>query len=85
MTTIDVAVEERIFQTLKEVALARSIGVEEMASRLLRRAIRTAQPKPVYDIEVLRSYAKEFEAEDLALADSDSAHRLELLEAEDRA
>ena len=85
MMVLDVTVDELTFTTLEELAAARSISVEEMASRLLRRAIRAARPKPIYDVEVLRAYAKEFEAEELALADSDSAHRLELLEAEDRA
>ncbi len=56
-----------------------------MASRLLRRAIRAAQPKPVYDIEALKAYATENEAEETALAASDSGHRAELLAYEDRA
>ena len=85
MTTLDVAVDEKTSQTLKEMALARGLNIDEMASRLLKHAIRAARPKPVYDVEALRAYAKEFEAEDLALADSGSAHRLELLEAEDGA
>ena len=85
MKTIEITVDERTLAGLQEMAAAQKIGVEEMASRLLKRAIRAARPKPVYDIEALRAYAKEFEAEDLALADSGSAHRLELLEAEDRA
>lgn len=85
MTTLDVTVDELTFTFLEKLALARGINIDEMASRLLKRAIRAARPKPVYDVEALRAYAKEFEAEDLALADSGSAHRLELLEAEDRA
>ena len=85
MTAIDVTVDSQHFQMLKEMASARGIEVGEMASRLLRRATRAAQPKPVYDIEVLKAYAAEFEAEELALAGSDPVHRLELLEAEDRA
>lgn len=85
MITLDVTADEGIYETLKEMALERSITVEEIASRLLRRATRAARPKPVYDREVLRAYAAENKAEEEALADSGSAHRLELLEAEDRA
>lgn len=56
---------------------------DEEASRLLRRALHAARPRPVLDPELLRTYTLENRAEEEALADSDSAHRLEILKAED--
>jgi hypothetical protein len=56
-----------------------------MAARLLRRAVRAKRPKPALDWDAIRAHAAAFADDDLALADSDTAHRAELLEAEDTA
>ena len=55
-----------------------------VAARLLARAIRAARPRPRYDIEAVKALCAEFADEELALAESDLAHRAELLDAEDR-
>lgn len=50
-----------------------------MTTRLDRRAIRAARPRSLFDSATLRAYAAENQAEELALADSDSEHRAQLL------
>ncbi len=84
MPTLTVVLDEATEAGLQQMAQQRNISTAEMASRLLRRAIRAAQPKVVYDVEALRAYARENGVEELALANSDSAHRLELLKAQNR-
>lgn len=84
MPELIVIVDEATEAGLQQMALQRNTTSTEMASRLLRRAVRAVQPRSVYDAVALRAYARENEAEELALANSDSVHRLELLEAEDR-
>ena len=56
-----------------------------MASRLLQRAIRAAQPKPIYDIASLRAAYAEFAEEDIALSEATVAEHADLLAYEDRA
>jgi len=85
MPTLMLAIDEATEAGLQQMTQQRHISTAEMASRLLRRAICAAQPKIVYNVVALRAYTRDNEAEELALADSDSAHRLELLEMEDRA
>ena len=70
---------------LVELSRKESVEPDELASRLLRRALRVARPRPVYDIEAIRANCEEFAAEDAALADSDSQHRADLLAQEDAA
>ena len=83
MPTLIVTLDDATEAGLQQMARQRNITSAEMASRLLRRAVRAAQPKVVCDVEALRAYARENEAEELALANSDSVHRLELLEMKD--
>ena len=83
MPTLIVTIDEATKAGLQQMAQERGLDAAEMASRLLRRAVRAVQPKPIYNVNALRMYARENKAEELALADSGSAHRLELLEAED--
>ncbi len=61
------------------------IDPADMALRLLRRAIRAAQPKPIYDIEALKATYAEFAEEDIALSEATVAHHAELLAYEDQA
>lgn len=63
----------------------RSTNSAEMAARLIRCAIRAARPRPLFDSALLRAYAAENQAEELALADSDLEHRAQLLTEEDAA
>jgi hypothetical protein len=70
---------------LLELSRKEQVAPDDLAARLLRRAIRAARPRPVYDIEALRAYAQEYAEEELALADSDPEHRAALLAEEDAA
>ena len=83
--TLSITIDEESASVLRELAADRGLDICEMASRLLAREIREDRPRPVYNIEELKRVCSEFEDEELALADSDIEHRLELLEAEDRA
>lgn len=65
----------------RTMSTAHSTNSVEMAVRLTRRAIRAA--RPLFDSATLRAYAAENQAEELALADSDLAHRAQLLADED--
>ena len=70
-------------QSLQEMSARQGIDPVEMASRLLKRAIRAARPKPVYDIPALQAAYAEFAAEDLALSEATVAEHAELLAYED--
>lgn len=59
--------------------------MDRVTTRLLKRAILAARPRPVYDLEAIKANAAEFAAEDLALAESDLTHRAGLLAQEDAA
>ena len=83
MTTVTIPLDGQAEQTLQEMSARQGIDPVEMASRLLKRAIRAARPRPVFDLEAVRAYVEENAAEELALADSDSEHRAELLAYED--
>ena len=82
---LTITLDDRTATTLCELAAVDGVDVSVMAARLLARAIQTARPRHVYNIEELKRANAEFVDEELALADSDWQHRLELLEAEDRA
>lgn len=85
MTTLTITIDERSDQSLQQMSQQRGMDPADMASRLLRRAIRAAQPKPVYDIETLKAAYAEFAEEDIALAEATVAEHAELLAYEDRA
>ena len=86
MTTLTITIDERMEADLRRLsAAAGEASPSEYAARLLARAVRAARPRPVYDVEAIRKNCAEFAAEDLALADSDSGHRADLLAAEDAA
>ena len=70
---------------LQRLSAAEGISPSDLAARLLARAVRAARPRPVYDIEAIKANCAEFAAEDEALAESDIAHRAELLAREDTA
>ena len=85
--TLTITIDERSEQSLEQMSRINGIEPPDMASRLLRRAIRAAQPKPVYDIDIeaLKSAYEEFAAEDIALAEATAVDHVELLAYEDRA
>ena len=80
-----ISVDERIHFELAALSQAEGISASEFATRLLRRAVRARRPRPGYDTEMLRAAAAVFAEEDIALAESDTAHRAQLLDDEDNA
>jgi hypothetical protein len=85
MNTLTITIDPRTEADLNQMSEREGTDASLMAARLLARAVRAARPRPVYDIERLKAYAAENEAEELALADSDPVHRAELLAQEDAA
>ena len=79
MVTLDAQTESE----LNRLSASEGIPAGELAARLLRRAVRAKRPRPALDWAAIRAHAAAFAEEDLALADSDIAHRAELLEADD--
>lgn len=84
MTTLTIT-DSFVETQLQQISSAENKDMDRVTTRLLKRAILAARPRPVYDLEAIKANAAEFAAEDLALADSDSAHRAELLAQEDAA
>lgn len=85
MPALLIRLDDRTNKQLEALSLSEGIGTEDCAARLLRRAILSARPRRIFDPESVRSANAPFEAEDLALADSDAAARYESLLAEDAA
>ena len=83
--TLTITVDESVEFALRKLAASYGSSVSDTAARLLAREIRAASPRPVCDLEDLKRRSREFQEEELGLADSDPEHRLELLEAEDQA
>lgn len=83
--TLTIAVDEGTETALRDLCQTDGSAIDALAARLLARAVRAAMPRPTYDIEAIKLAVAEFEEDELALADSDTEHRHELLEAEDRA
>ncbi|MDQ2686397.1 MAG: hypothetical protein M3Y28_00860 [Armatimonadota bacterium] len=84
MTTL-IITDNFVETHLQQISSAENNDMDRVATRLLKRAILAARPRPVYDLEAIKANAAEFAAEDLALAESDVAHRAELLAQEDAA
>lgn len=96
MTTRTITLDERTDADLQRLSATENTDPNELAARLLRRAIRAARPRPakaspcatarcLYDLEAIKANAAEFASEDEALAESDIAHRADLLAQEDAA
>lgn len=83
--TMTITLDKQLEYSLQQMSQQRGIDPADMALRLLRRAIRTAQPKPVYDIEALKAAYAEFAEEDIALSEMSVAHHAELFAQEERA
>ena len=84
MTTITLAIDEVTEASLQQLSAKEGRQASEYAARLLARAVRAARPRPVFDSAMLKAYAEENRAEELALADSDVEHRAELLANEEQ-
>ena len=82
---LEVELDENAAKSLREMSAPLGIAPAVMAARLIKRALRAARPKIIFDLEVLKAYAAEHGAEDLALAESDLEHRVQLLADEDEA
>ena len=85
MTTLTVPLDEPIEAKLRELSANEGIEPTELATKLLTSAIQSARMKPVFDLEALKIYAAEYGDEEEALAESDIAHRAQLLADEDNA
>ena len=83
--TLTITLDKRSEQSLQQLSQQSGIDPTDMASRLLQRAIRAAQPKPVYDLDALKMAYVEFIEEDMALSEASVTHHAELLAQEDRA
>ncbi len=83
MATHTITLDEVTEAGLQRLSAKEGRQASEYAARLLARAVRTARPRPVYDSAMLKAYAAENQAEELALADSDLEHRAQLLAKED--
>ena len=85
MPTLTLTVDERTNDQLTRLSAGEGVPANEMAVRLLRRALRAKRPKPLWDSEAIRSHAASFAEEDARLAESDLPHRAALLLNEDNA
>lgn len=83
--TLTITLDKRSEEALEKISAGQGMELSNMASRLLQRAIRAAQPKPVYDIEALKVAYAEFAEEDIALSEATVAEHAELLAYEDQA
>lgn len=82
--TLTITIDKKSEQSLQQMSKQRGMNPDDMASRLLRRALRAALPKPVYDMEALKAAYAEFAEEDLALSEATRAEHAEMLAREDR-
>jgi len=82
MATHIITLDEVTEADLQRLSAKEGRQASEYVARLLARAVR---PRSVYDSAILKAYATENQAEDLALADSDLEHRAQLLTDEDAA
>ena len=85
MTTLTITIDEATEADLQRLSAKEGRAASEYAARLLARAVRAARPKPVYDMDVLKTVYAEFAEEDMALSEASVAHHAELLAQEDRA
>ena len=85
MSTLTVPIDDRMRRQLEDLSRAEGVGTEDMAGRLLRRALLRSRPRPAFDAQAVREANAPFAEEDLALAESDGTARLEALQNEDAA
>ena len=85
MATLTIMLDGTTEAGLYQLSAQEGRQASEYVARLVARAVRAARPRPEFDAELIRAYTKENRDEEEALANSGSAHRVELLEAEDRA
>ena len=83
--TLTITIDKKSEQSLQQMSKQRGMNPDNMASRLLRRALRAALPKPVYDIEAMKAVYTEFAEEDFALSEATVLEHAEMLAYEDRA
>jgi hypothetical protein len=85
MSALLIQLDDRTARQLETMSRSEGVGTEDFAAKLLRRAILQARPRRTFDADAVRQANQPFEAEDLALADSDVDQRSQLLAEEDRA
>ena len=82
--TLTVTIDEQSERSLQRMSHQSGVEPADMASRLLRRALRAAQPRPAYDVEAIKAAYAEFAEEDIAFSEATVAEHAELLAHEDR-
>ena len=85
MTTLTITIDERTEADLHRLSATEGTDASQVAARLLTDAVHAVRPRPKFDRAALEAYAAENHDEEVALADSDSAHRAGLLAQEDTA
>jgi hypothetical protein len=85
MTTLTIELDDRAAENLRTIAATEGTVPDEMAARLLRRAILRARVRTPVDREALRAYIAEEGENEVALAESGVQERADLLAAEDAA
>ncbi len=83
MTSLLITLDDPTRRRLDSLSRLEGIAAEDAAARLLRRAVMGARPRRTFDTDAILRINEPFAHEDLALAESDSESRLELLLAED--
>jgi len=84
MATITIIVDEITEADLQRQSAKEGRQASEYAARLLARAVRNARPRVVFDPELLKAYTAENAEEEEALANSDGAHRAQVLAEEEQ-
>lgn len=69
--------------SLRELSQQEGTNMSVVATRLLKRALRVARPRPVFDTEAIKAANAPFIEEDEQLAESGSTERADLLAQED--
>jgi predicted transcriptional regulator len=83
MTTFTIELDDRTAKSLQHLSETEGTVPDEMAARLLRRAVRQARPPLQYDREALRAYMVQAGDEEAADAEAGVAERAALLDQED--
>ena len=85
MATLTLTINEITEADLKRLSAQEGREASEYAARLLARAVRAARPKPVYDIDELKTAYAEFAEEDIALSEATVTEHAGLLAQEEQA
>jgi hypothetical protein len=80
MPALLIRIDDHTSKQLETMSRSEGVGAEDLAARLLRRAIINARPRARFDADTVLHSNAPFAQEDLELAESDSEHRLASLD-----